>query len=83
MKTVSIGRVHKGKEIPQDMWASLLSFKSKMDINMMGFSDREVRYVDHSMNEIIFNVADQLVDDFTLAICEASGCDFTYTLKSI
>ena len=81
MKKISIFRIHKGLEIPQEMWYELLSFKSRMSINLLGFSEREVKYVDHSMNELIFICSEDLIDNFLNILCEASSCDFTYEIK--
>lgn len=80
MKKVIISR-----ESGARLWQELTSYKSNMGINMLGFSIREVKYVscDNEALELIYNVKEELVDEFLTSLNEASAVDFNYKLSDI
>jgi hypothetical protein len=78
MISIAILRIHDGKELSSFSWKELLFFTNTMSINMLGFSKREVEFISMSEHEINFKIIENLVDEFLLALSEASSTDFTY-----
>lgn len=63
-------------------WSNLCSFRSSLDIDMLGFNRLQVAYVCSNDSTLIYSILPSMVDSFAEELYSASQVNFYYKMAN-